>query len=91
MNEIIANALNVHLRKHTNKVFSFPDGAVKHLDHIVYEVQKDFSWTDKDDKSKALHYFACNALTNLHLVSHASASKRDQNVTQTFRKLFLNL
>ena len=60
-NEIIANALNVHLGKHTNKVFSFPDGAVKHLDHIVYEMQKDFSWIDKDDKSKALRYFASNA------------------------------
>ena len=36
MNEIIANALNVHFGKHTNQVFSFPDGVVKHLDHIVY-------------------------------------------------------
>jgi len=71
-NEIIANALNVHLGKHTNKVFSFPDGVVKHLDRIVYEMQKDFAWMEKDDKSKALRYFASNALTNVHLISHAS-------------------
>jgi len=71
-NEIIANALNIHLGKHTNKVFSFPDGVVKHLDRIVYEMQKDFAWMEKDDKSKALRYFASNALTNVHLISHAT-------------------
>ena len=72
VNEIIANALNVHIGKHTNKVISFPNGVVKHLDHIVYEMQKDYSWMDKDDKSMALPYFASNALTNVHLVLHAT-------------------
>ena len=74
VNEIIANALNVHIGKHTNKVFSFPDGVVKHLDHIVYEMQNDFSLMDKDDKTKALRYVNSNALTNVCLVSHETRS-----------------
>ena len=70
-NQIVANALNVHLRK-ANNIFSFPDGNVKRLDKHVYELQKDFKWIYKDDRHKSLRYFASNALVNFHLVTHAT-------------------
>ena len=71
VNEIVSNALNVHLGK-PGKLYSFPEGNIKHLDKQVYEMQKDFSWMVKNDRSKAVRYFACNALVNMHLVTHAT-------------------
>jgi hypothetical protein len=71
VNEIITHALNVHLGK-TNCNFFFPDGNVKRLDKLVYELQKDFQWMSKNDYQKSLRYFASNALVNVHLVTHAT-------------------
>jgi hypothetical protein len=44
------------------------------MDKLVYEMQKDdtFTWTSSDAKSKAVRYFASNALVNVHLVTHTS-------------------
>jgi hypothetical protein len=70
VHDIVENAINVHLGKHQK--FSFPDGNVKRLDKSVYEMQKNFSWYKSDDYTKAVRYFACNALVNVHFVTHAT-------------------
>jgi hypothetical protein len=71
INDIVSNALTVHLGKETN-VLSFPEGNVKRLDRQVYEYQKDFSWYKRNDRNKAIRYFASNALVNVHLVTHTT-------------------
>ena len=70
-NGIVSRAINTHLGNH-NKIFSFPDGDIKHLDKVVYELQKDFTWMSKTDEEQSLRYFASNALVNVHLTTHAS-------------------
>jgi hypothetical protein len=70
VHEIVENAINVHLGQHQK--YSFPDGNVKRLDKAVYEMQKNFSWCLSDDYSKAVRYFASNALVNVHFVTHAT-------------------
>jgi len=75
VNDIIKTALNVHFGTPPNKEnpFHFPEGSrIKRLDREVYEMQKDFSWLDGDDLSKARRYFACNALVNVHYTTHAN-------------------
>ena len=69
--EIIANALSIHLGK-GSKSFCFPEKVVKPLEHHVYQLQKDFYWHEKSSYEKALRYFASNAQTNAHFVTHAS-------------------
>jgi Helitron helicase-like domain at N-terminus len=71
INEIISNALNVHLGN-SNCTFIFPDQSIKRLDKYVYEQQKDFEWMIKDEYDQAVRYFACNALVNVHLTTHAA-------------------
>ena len=72
--EIVQSALNTHMGKTSEMEFQFPecDGMVKRLERIGYELQKDFRWYDRDAHSQALRYFACNALSNVHLVNHAT-------------------
>ena len=71
VNEIVANALAIHCGK-GSKTFLFSDQSVKRLDKFVYELQKDHSWPNSDAKSKAVRYFASNALVNAHYVTHTS-------------------
>ena len=71
VNEIVANALNHHLGN-GSACFDFPEAKTPFLDHIVYELQKDFEWTESSEHDKALRYFASNALSNMHLTTHAS-------------------
>ena len=70
VNEIIENALNVHLGNDENK-FQFPEKRCKPLDRIVYEMGKDFSWMGKSDTEQSVRYFAGNAITNVHLTGHS--------------------
>ena len=71
--EIISNALTVHLGK-GKLLFEYPEykADVKYLDWYVYECQKDFDWYKKSDYEKALRYFACNVQSNAHFVNHAT-------------------
>jgi hypothetical protein len=69
INEIVENALNVHLGNNENK-FQFPEKRCQPLDRIVYEMGKDFSWMDKGDYEQSIRYFAGNAITNVHLTKH---------------------
>jgi hypothetical protein len=72
--EIVANALNCHLGKESGCIMPFPDTR-KRLDQHVYEMHKDFDWTETSETSdydEALRYFASNALVNVHLVQHAN-------------------
>ena len=69
VNEIVANALNVHLGKRTD-LYTFPETNVRRLDRQVYEDQKHFSWTTDDIKERAIRYFSSNALVNMHYVKH---------------------
>jgi hypothetical protein len=83
INDIVSNALSTHLGNPGQRI-SFPQGNdTKRLDRFVYEMGKDFSWYDDGDpdipgnveerqRSKALRYFASNALTNVHFVSHCT-------------------
>jgi hypothetical protein len=72
MNLIVSNAISTHLGKPGQKI-KFPEGNnTKRLDRFVYEMGKDFSWNVQGEKSKALRYFASNALTNVHFVSHST-------------------
>jgi hypothetical protein len=84
VNDIVSKALSYHFGKSGEPRIMFPEGnATKRLDRFVYEYGKDFSWHDDGDsevlgnvsdrqRSKALRYFASNALTNVHFVSHAT-------------------
>jgi hypothetical protein len=69
INEVVKNALNVHLGKFGNQI-RFPEGHCKPLDRIVYEMEKDFSWVDRSNYKKSIRYFAGNALSNVHLTRH---------------------
>ena len=72
--EIVGNALNCHLGKDSGRLMAFPDTR-KRLDQHVYEMHKNFDWTENRETSQydeALHYFASNALVNVHLVQHAN-------------------
>ena len=71
-NEIVTNALNVHMRSNDSVIYDFAERNDKRLDRQVYEDQKNFSWTNMDDYSKAIRYFASNALVNMHLVTHSN-------------------
>ncbi len=68
--EVISNALNTHLGI-SGYHWKFPDQTHR-LERFVYEQQKDFSWVDRDPKFQARRYFAANALSNFHLVTHAA-------------------
>ena len=46
--------------------------SVKAIGPVCVRMGKDFSWNDNGEKSKALRYFASNALTNVHFVSHST-------------------
>ena len=69
INEIVSNALGVHFGS-AGEPFTFPDGDIKRLDRIVYEMQKDFQWINRDKRSRSLRYFASNALVNVHMPKH---------------------
>ena len=71
MNEIVENALNVHLGNNES-IFSFPEKRCKPLDRIVYEMGKDFSWLEGEQYQQSLRYFVGNAITNVHLTTHAN-------------------
>ena len=70
-NEIVTNALNVHMSTNNSVCYEFPEENVRRLDRQVYEDQKNFSWTTMDKYSQAIRYFASNALVNMHLVTHS--------------------
>ena len=70
VNDIIATAISTHLGKNVRTI-PFPEGNVSRLDRFVYEISKDFTWDMKNEFSKALRYFASNALTNVHLTTHS--------------------
>jgi hypothetical protein len=70
INEIIENALNVHLGNEQN-IFQFPEKRCQPLDRIVYEMGKDFSWMERNDFDQSIRYFAGNAITNVHLTKHS--------------------
>ena len=69
-NEIVRNALNVHMSTNNSVSYEFPEENVRRLDRQVYEDQKNFSWTTMNNYSKAIRYFASNALVNMHFVTH---------------------
>jgi hypothetical protein len=69
INEIVENALNVHLGNQKPE-FRFPEKRCQPLDRIVYEMGKDFSWTDRNEYDQSIRYFAGNAITNVHLTKH---------------------
>ena len=69
INEIIQNALNVHLGNKGIK-FVFPETKCQPLDRIVYEMGKDLSWTDRTDHEQSIRYLAGNTITNVHLTKH---------------------
>ena len=69
INGIIQNALNVHLGNKGIK-FIFPETKCQPLDRIVYEMGKDFSWTDRNDYEQSIRYLCGNAITNVHLTKH---------------------
>ena len=71
MNGIVENAINVHLGIE-NYAFTFPEKRCKPLDRIIYEMGKDYSWRDGDATKEAIRYFAGNAITNVHLTTHAN-------------------
>jgi hypothetical protein len=67
VNEVVENALNVHLGKFGNQI-RFPEGHCKPLDRIlVYEMEKYFSWVNRRSYEKSIRYFVGNALINVHL------------------------
>jgi hypothetical protein len=70
INEIVENALNVHIGNHENK-FKFPERRCEPLDRIVYEMGKDFAWMERNDYEQSIRYFAGNAITNVHLTKHS--------------------
>jgi hypothetical protein len=69
INEIIENALNVHLGNRKAK-FQFPERRCQPLDRIVYEMGKDFAWMERNEYEQSIRYFAGNAITNVHLTKH---------------------
>jgi hypothetical protein len=69
INEIVENALTVHLGNSKNQ-FQFPERRVQPLDRLVYEMGKDFSWIGGNDYDQSRRYFAGNAITNVHLTKH---------------------
>lgn len=69
--QIVANALNHHLGKDSGKSMAFPD-TEKRLDQHVYEMHKNSGWMEGGAYEEAVHYFASNALVNVHLVTHAN-------------------
>jgi hypothetical protein len=80
INDIVQSAINTHFGK-PGQLISFPEGSnPKRLDRFVYEQDKDHAWYETGDheneanasKRKALRYFASNALTNVHFVSHST-------------------
>jgi hypothetical protein len=71
MNTIVENALNVHLGLE-NYSFAFPEQRCKPLDRIIYEMGKDYAWIEGDATEESLRYFAGNAITNVHLTTHAN-------------------
>ena len=70
--DLVENALRCHsgINGNNRNCFDFPSVHNKRLDMHVCELQKDFEWINGDDKTKAIRYFACNALTNFHFVTH---------------------
>jgi hypothetical protein len=70
INEIIENALKVHLGNNVNN-FQFPEKLCQPLDRIVYEMGKDLSWINRNDYKQSVRYFAGNAITNVHLTKHS--------------------
>ena len=72
INDLIASALNTHLGKKNHDRFKFPEYQVKHLDFVVYEMHKDFEWTEGTEKEKAIRYFAANTISNMHFTTHAT-------------------
>jgi hypothetical protein len=74
INDIVSRALSTHLGK-PGQTIRFPEGSnAKRLDRFVYELGKDYSWYNIDEleTEQALRYFASNALTNVHFVSHST-------------------
>ena len=67
---VVETALQTHLGTENTKYY-FPDHS-RRLDRIVYEAGKDFDWPHLDSYSKSIRYFAANAISNVHAVSHAS-------------------
>jgi len=78
VNDIVQSALRIHHPTTTDdRAFIFPDTeTTKRLDRLVYENQKSFHWmddaTDIRNITRAKHYFAANALVNVHRPSHAT-------------------
>ena len=70
INDIVENALNVHLGNDKNE-FQFPEKKCQPLDRIVYEMGKDFSWMERNAYDQSVRYFAGNAITNVHLTTHS--------------------
>ena len=63
--------MNTHLRNPGYK-FHFPEKRCKPLDHIAYEMGKNLTWNDEDDYNQAVRYLVGNAITNVHLTTHAN-------------------
>jgi len=70
VNDIVCSAISTHIGKNLRTI-PFPEHNVMRLDRFVYEQQKDFAWYENDDYSKAVRYFAANALTNVHSSTHS--------------------
>ena len=69
--DIVENALNHHLDGSPERAYEYPDWT-KRLDRNVFEMHKHFEWNLGSDYEKARHYFASNALVNIHSVTHAN-------------------
>lgn len=75
VNEIVLNAINCHMGNSNTLPqvnFKFPDTSSRRLDRHVFEMHKDFAWQNGSDYDIARRYFAGNALTNVHLTTHAN-------------------
>ena len=66
--DIVSRALQAH---HKDSKYQYPDFN-RRLDAKVNAMGNDFNWTELSPEQRALRYFSCNALVNLHSVTHAS-------------------
>lgn len=65
---IVTRALNIH--HGVTGIYEYPDHN-KRLDAKVYEMGMDMDWMDSESTDQDRRYFTCNALVNLHSVTHA--------------------
>ncbi len=74
---IVNNALHEQFESDEGAV-EFPDRN-KRLSRVVLEDQKDFDWHKKGADHEARRYFASNALSNVHLITHSARCFKKSN------------